>query len=71
MSDHSGELDGLPVFWRDATPPSDASGGAVPLYVHGVPSNCDEWTGFLSSGGGLCTSVGRAICIGRVGNRVI
>jgi pimeloyl-ACP methyl ester carboxylesterase len=52
VSDHSGEIDGLPVFWRDATPP-DAAGTAVPLYLHGVPSNCDEWSGFLRRSGGL------------------
>jgi pimeloyl-ACP methyl ester carboxylesterase len=52
VSDHSGEIDGLPVFWRDAPPPDEAA-TAVPLYLHGVPSNCDEWTGFLRRGGGL------------------
>jgi pimeloyl-ACP methyl ester carboxylesterase len=57
VSDHSGELDGLPVFWRDATPTSDAGGGAVPLYVHGVPSNCDEWTEFLRRSGGLAVDL--------------
>jgi pimeloyl-ACP methyl ester carboxylesterase len=57
VSDHNGELDGLPVFWRDATPPSDASGGAVPLYVHGVPSNCDEWTELLRRSGGLAVDL--------------
>lgn len=57
VSDHSGELDGLPVFWRDAPPPSDAGGAAVPLYLHGVPTNCDEWTGFLRRGGGLAVDL--------------
>jgi pimeloyl-ACP methyl ester carboxylesterase len=52
-SDHSGEIDGLPVFWRDAPPPPHAAGAAVPLYLHGVPSNCDEWTEFLRRSGGL------------------
>jgi pimeloyl-ACP methyl ester carboxylesterase len=59
VRDHGGEIDtgeghgALPVFWRDASPPSDASGVAVPLYVHGVPSNCDEWTELLRRSGGL------------------
>jgi pimeloyl-ACP methyl ester carboxylesterase len=59
VRDHSREIDtggphgALRVFWRDAPPPNDASGAAVPLYVHGVPSNCDEWTAFLRRGGGL------------------
>jgi pimeloyl-ACP methyl ester carboxylesterase len=53
VSDHSGEIGGLPVFWRYAPPPRDAPGAAVPLYLHGVPSNSDEWTEFLRRGGGL------------------
>jgi pimeloyl-ACP methyl ester carboxylesterase len=59
LRDHSREIDtgeahgALPVFWRDASPPSGASGVAVPLYVHGVPSNCDEWTELLRRSGGL------------------
>ncbi len=32
--------DGLPVFWRSAPSPP---GEPVPLYLHGVPSNSDEW----------------------------
>jgi pimeloyl-ACP methyl ester carboxylesterase len=51
----SGEIDGLPVFWRTAV--SDAGEGAsqraVPLYVHGVPTNSDDWLPFLRRGGGL------------------
>jgi pimeloyl-ACP methyl ester carboxylesterase len=54
VRDHSGEIDGLPVFWRDAPLPA---GAAVPLYLHGVPSNCDEWTEFLRSGGGLAVDL--------------
>jgi pimeloyl-ACP methyl ester carboxylesterase len=57
VSDHTGELDGLPVFWLDAPPPSDAGRAAVPLYLHGVPSNCDEWTEFLRRGGGLAVDL--------------
>ena len=53
VSDHSAEIDGLPVFWRSAPVPGGADGGAVPLYVHGVPTNSDEWTGFLRRTGGL------------------
>ena len=29
----------------------------MPLYVHGVPSNCDEWTEFLRRGGGLAVDL--------------
>jgi pimeloyl-ACP methyl ester carboxylesterase len=65
VNDHTGELDGLPVFWRSAsfdgaangaTAPSAqtaALGAAVPLYLHGVPTNSDDWLGFLARGGGL------------------
>jgi pimeloyl-ACP methyl ester carboxylesterase len=57
VSDHSGELDGLPVFWRDTPPPSDAGGAAMPFYLHGVPSNCDEWTELLRRSGGLAVDL--------------
>jgi len=59
VSDHSGEIDGLPLFWRSAptastgSPPDGASDGAVPLYLHGVPSSSDEWPAFLQRSGGL------------------
>jgi pimeloyl-ACP methyl ester carboxylesterase len=59
VRDHSAKIDthgphgALSVFWRDARSPSDAGGAAVPLYVHGVPTNSDEWTEFLRRGGGL------------------
>jgi len=49
VTEHRADLDGQPVFWRSA--PSD---GAVPvLYVHGVPTSADDWTGFLALGGGI------------------
>jgi pimeloyl-ACP methyl ester carboxylesterase len=50
VSEHHGEIDGLPVFWRSAPAPG---GGAVPLYLHGVPNNSDDWLGFLARGGGV------------------
>jgi pimeloyl-ACP methyl ester carboxylesterase len=55
----------LPVFWRSAsfegaangaaaaTAETAAQGAAVPLYLHGVPSNSDDWLAFLARGGGL------------------
>jgi pimeloyl-ACP methyl ester carboxylesterase len=52
-SDHSGELDGLPIFWRSAPAPAEVIGGAVPLYLHGVPNNSDDWVGFLRRTGGI------------------
>jgi pimeloyl-ACP methyl ester carboxylesterase len=50
VSEHNGEIDGLPVFWRSAPA---AGAGAVPLYLHGVPSNSDDWLDFLARGGGI------------------
>jgi pimeloyl-ACP methyl ester carboxylesterase len=51
LSEHSGEIDGLPVFWRSS--PAPAPAGALPLYLHGVPSNSDDWLAFLERTGGL------------------
>ena len=57
ISEHTAELDtpfgahgGLPIFWRSAP----SSGEAAPaLYLHGVPSNSDDWIPFLERTGGL------------------
>jgi pimeloyl-ACP methyl ester carboxylesterase len=49
-SQHTDELDGLPVFWRSAWTPE---GAAPALYLHGVPTNSDDWIGFLERSGGL------------------
>ena len=65
VSDHEGELDGRPVFWRSASLEADANeassaaqtqthgSDAVPLYVHGVPESSDAWLEFLARSGGL------------------
>jgi pimeloyl-ACP methyl ester carboxylesterase len=62
VSDHTGELDGLPIFWRSApspsgTAPADAAAApeasTPPLYLHGVPTNSNEWPAFLARSGGL------------------
>ncbi|MHB8241214.1 MAG: alpha/beta fold hydrolase [Solirubrobacteraceae bacterium] len=50
VSEHSRDIDGLPVFWRSA-PSRD--GAAVPLYLHGVPTNSDDWVELLKRSGGL------------------
>jgi pimeloyl-ACP methyl ester carboxylesterase len=49
VSERTGEIGGLPVFWREA--PSD--GRAMPLYLHGVPTNSDDWVEFLARSGGI------------------
>jgi pimeloyl-ACP methyl ester carboxylesterase len=51
--DHDGEIDGLPVFWRSAAALPGAAPAATPLYVHGVPTNSDDWLEFLAHTGGL------------------
>ncbi|HEX3909689.1 MAG TPA: alpha/beta hydrolase [Solirubrobacteraceae bacterium] len=61
VSDHNGEIEGLPVFWRSAPVEqgaapggaSDRGAAAVPLYLHGVPNNSDDWIEFLARSGGL------------------
>jgi pimeloyl-ACP methyl ester carboxylesterase len=53
VSDQTGEIDGLPVFWRSAPAVGREPGAAVPLYLHGVPDNSDDWLSFLARTGGL------------------
>jgi pimeloyl-ACP methyl ester carboxylesterase len=43
VNDHHGELDGLPIFWRNAPPPDGDATLPTPLYLHGVPTNSDDW----------------------------
>jgi pimeloyl-ACP methyl ester carboxylesterase len=38
VSEHTEEIDGLPVFWRSAP-----CTGTPTLYLHGVPSSSDDW----------------------------
>jgi pimeloyl-ACP methyl ester carboxylesterase len=51
VSENTVEIDGLPVFWRSAPPSGPATAPA--LYLHGVPTNSDEWVPFLERTGGL------------------
>jgi pimeloyl-ACP methyl ester carboxylesterase len=53
VSTHEHELDGLPVFWRSAPVPAEGEQHAVPVYLHGVPTNSDDWVAFLERTGGL------------------
>jgi pimeloyl-ACP methyl ester carboxylesterase len=54
LSEHAGEIDGVPVFWRSADSPSGFAAEAAPvLYLHGVPNNSDDWLAFLERSGGL------------------
>jgi pimeloyl-ACP methyl ester carboxylesterase len=50
VSEHTAQLGELPIFWRSAPSPGDE----IPaLYLHGVPTNSDDWLEFLKRGGGL------------------
>jgi pimeloyl-ACP methyl ester carboxylesterase len=51
ITDRDGRLGELPVFWRQAQLAQGVH--APPLYLHGVPSNSDEWRPFLELTGGL------------------
>jgi pimeloyl-ACP methyl ester carboxylesterase len=51
LSDRTGEIGGLPIFWRSA--PADAAATSTPLYLHGNPNNSDQWLPFLRRSGGL------------------
>ncbi len=58
VSDHTGDLDGLPIFWRSRAVASGSRrrrrrAQATPLYLHGVPTNSDDWLPFLQRTGGL------------------
>lgn len=41
ITEHTAELDGLPVFWRSA--PAAGPTSTPALYLHGVPTNSDDW----------------------------
>jgi pimeloyl-ACP methyl ester carboxylesterase len=41
VQENSGEIGGLPVFWRSAPSPNPAVAPA--LYLHGVPSSSEDW----------------------------
>src|SRR5207302_11380653 len=50
VTDHRAEAAGVEIFFRRATPPE----GRPPiLYVHGNPTNSDDWVEFLERTGGI------------------
>jgi pimeloyl-ACP methyl ester carboxylesterase len=51
--DHTAEIGELPIFWRSAPAPEGCEGAAPALYLHGVPTNSDDWLVFLERTGGL------------------
>jgi pimeloyl-ACP methyl ester carboxylesterase len=67
VDEHTIELAGSPVFYRSAPVPGGA-GGAPALYLHGIPTSSDDWTGFLARTGGIAPDLigfGRS---GKAGN---
>ncbi|MFY9487647.1 MAG: alpha/beta hydrolase [Solirubrobacterales bacterium] len=53
ISEHSEQIAGTQTFWRSAPQPPGAENTAPVLYVHGVPTNADDWTPFLQRTGGV------------------
>ena len=66
VSEQGGELDGLPVFWREAPTPG---GGTPALYLHGVPTSSDDWVEFLARGGGIAPDLPGFGRTGKPGSR--
>lgn len=50
VDEHTITFDGSPVFYRSA--PS-ASPAVAPVFLHGIPTSSDDWTGILERTGGL------------------
>ncbi len=56
-SEHTEYLEGLPIFWREAPAPDPETELAPVLYLHGVPTNSDDWTSWLALTGGLAVDL--------------
>jgi pimeloyl-ACP methyl ester carboxylesterase len=54
ITEHQGDLDGLPVRWLSA--PSDPTADPI-LWVHGVPNSADMWRPFLARAGGIAVDL--------------
>lgn len=50
IQERRAKIAGFEIFWREAPP---QAGGVPTLYVHGVPTNADDWTPFLEKTGGV------------------
>jgi pimeloyl-ACP methyl ester carboxylesterase len=66
VSDREATIGTMPVFWREAPVADGAS--ATPLYVHGVPTNSDDWLPFLERTGGLAPDLPGFGRSGKAGN---
>lgn len=49
-SEHREQVEGVEVFWRRT---ESGGGGAPTLFVHGVPTNSDDWLPFLARARGV------------------
>ncbi len=65
VSDRTATIGTMPVFWREAP---GADGAPPPLYVHGVPTNSDDWLAFLEHTGGLAPDLPGFGRTGKAGN---
>src|SRR5947209_7654768 len=50
VDEHTISVDQAPIFYRSAPV---ASGVSTPLYLHGVPTSSDDWSGLLERTGGI------------------
>lgn len=53
VTEHHGTLDGEPVFWLQADPPTGDGADVPVVYVHGVPTSADDFPSFLARTGGI------------------
>ncbi len=65
VSDREATIGTMPVFWREAPV---ADGAPPPLYLHGVPTNSDDWLPFLQRTGGLAPDLPGFGRTGKAGN---
>jgi pimeloyl-ACP methyl ester carboxylesterase len=65
VSDRNATIGTMPVFWREAPV---AESVPTPLYVHGVPTNSDDWLPFLQRTGGLAPDLPGFGRSGKAGN---
>jgi pimeloyl-ACP methyl ester carboxylesterase len=66
VSDRNATIDTMPVFWREA--PVGDGAPPLPLYLHGVPTNSDDWLPFLERTGGLAPDLPGFGRSGKAGN---
>jgi pimeloyl-ACP methyl ester carboxylesterase len=53
VTERQGEVAGLPVIWREAASPRAPGAGAPVLYLHGHPTDGDDFLPFLARTGGI------------------